>query len=132
MTDKKTKTFSIDPTNFEEISDADNASAIVNDLLTQWRQGDTTRETVALELRLEEKKREKEVVEKRLEMLEQDIQDLEETIEKVRTGESTDMKKAREALAEVPRDPTNPAIENWAGKLGISPDVLVDRLDNHD
>jgi len=36
--------------------------------------------------------------------------------------------KARDALEGVPREPDNPAVENWAGKLGMAPAELVEEL----
>jgi len=39
------------------------------------------------------------------------------------------MESAREALKGIERDPTNPAIKNWAKKLGMSPGKLIENLD---
>lgn len=48
--------------------------------------------------------------------------------EKQQTGSDAKWQEAFDVLEGAARDPTNPAIKNWAGKLNVSPDELVERL----
>lgn len=127
MTDKQRKTFTVDPQNAELCEQLDNASAVVNDLLTQYRKtGDS--DTVALELQIQQKEREEREKKRELERVQQDKEELQELKRQLSSQESAELQEAREALDGVPHEPTNPGIKNWSDKLGIEPQKLIDRL----
>lgn len=48
--------------------------------------------------------------------------------EKQQTGSDAKWQEAFNVLEGAARDPTNPAIKNWAGKLNVSPDELIEQL----
>jgi len=130
MADKERRTVSLDPQNHEWLSDHDNASALVNDLVEQYRRnGD--RGTAGLELQRQQKEREKEHLEQRLENIETDIQELDALIREYRRSEDAELVEARETLADTPRDPENPAIQSWARDLGMTPEQLIEDLEQH-
>jgi len=74
-----------------------------------------------LEEEIDDVEREKQKLRERRSQLEEKLDDLDD--------EPALMDQAREKLSETPRDPSNPAIENWASKLGMTSDELVAQLD---
>jgi len=129
MTEKERRTVTLDPENDRVLEDSDNASAIVNDLVEQYRKnGD--RGTAALELQREQKQRELKNAKRKVENLEQDIAELDALIREYQREEDAELQEAREKLAETPKEPDNPAIQSWAQDLGLTPEQLLDELDN--
>lgn len=127
MSDKKPKSFTLDKENAKMCDELDNASAVVNDLLTQYRQtGD--RHTAAIDLEIEQKEREIEEKVGTVERLRQDVEELKQLKASFNEQEDAELQQAREELAETPKDPTNPAIQNWADKLGMTAQELVNTL----
>lgn len=127
MSDKKTRTVSLDKENDQFLADADNASKLVNDLVSEYRRnGD--KGTVALELQKRQKERDLGLIEDKREKLEQDIEEIETLIAGMNAEGNAELSKAREALKDTPRDPSNPAVKNWADKLGMRPEELIGEL----
>jgi len=105
----------------------DNASAVVDDLLDQYRKtGD--RATAALDLQIEQKEGELSEVQDTVSRLERELAELRELRSQFEEQESAELKKARKELEDTPKDPSNPAIENWAGKLGMEPTELIEKI----
>jgi len=125
---KETRTFSLDPDNDEFLANHDNASALVNDLITQYREG-ADRNTVALELQIEQKRRAKESKAKEVERLDDDIEELEQLKEEFQNQKPSGLEEAKDALTDTPRKENNPAIQNWASRLGMAPEELIKELD---
>lgn len=129
MSDKERRTVTLDAENDKILEESDNASAIVNDLVEQYRKnGD--RGTAALELQREQKQRELKNAKRKVENLEQDIAELDALIREYQREEDAELQEAREKLAETPKEPDNPAIKSWAKDLGLTPEQLLDELDN--
>lgn len=128
MSDKKRKTFSIDEDNAELCSELDNASAVVDDLLTQYRQSEN-RHTAALDMKIGHKENEIEETKRKLSRLEQELDDLERLRAEFTKQEDAELDKAQEELEGVPREVNNPAIQNWADNLGLTPTELIGELD---
>lgn len=129
MSDKERRTVTLDAENNKVLEESDNASAIVNDLVEQYRKnGD--RGTAALELQREQKQRELKNAKRKVENLEQDITELDALIREYQREEDAELQEAREKLAETPKEPDNPAIKSWAKDLGLTPEQLLDELDN--
>lgn len=128
MSDKKPKSFTLDEENAELCDDLDNASAVVNDLLEQYRKG-ADKETVAIDLQIQQKERELRNAKRDVERLESDLQELKQLKAQIGVQEDAELQEARRELADTPRDPSNPAIKNWASKLGMTAQELVDRLE---
>jgi len=121
---KETRTVSIDKANDAFLANHDNASALVNDLVEQYRNG-ADRDTVALQLQMNQKRREKELAEDRVTRLDNDIQELKELAEEFSTKQSAEIREAAKALEDTPKEPDNPAVQNWAKKLGVTPKKLI-------
>ena len=105
---------------------------IVNDSLEREF---STAETAAIERRIDEKRQriqtlEREINERERELAKEqdDLARLERQLEDYTNHAEKQLEKARKALEGVPREADNPAIENWAGKLGMTPAELVEKL----
>lgn len=127
MTDKERRTFTIDPENDELCKEHDNASALVNELLEQYRKG-SDKETVGIDLQIEQKQRELRDRRKEVKRIERDIEELEQLRAGINKQEDVELSKAKEALANTPKEPTNDAIQSWASDLGLTPAQLIDEL----
>jgi len=127
MSDKKRKTLTLDEENYECLQKEDNASAVVNDLVDNYRRtGD--RGTAGLRLRAEHIREQCERAQKELQMYRNQLEDVERLIQEQERQEDEELLEAREALEHVPKEPDNPAVENWADKLGMTPTELLDAL----
>jgi chromosome segregation ATPase len=85
-----------------------------------------------LEFRIEQVKSELDEVEGRAERKRRELDELQsrrkQHREKKKNERRSKLEEARETLDDVPRDPENPAVENWAEKIGITPEELLDEL----
>jgi len=127
MSDKKRKSLTLDEENYECLQQEDNASAVVNDLVSNYRRtGD--RGTAGLELRLKHVEDQLHSAQERVEMFENQAKDIKRLIKERKREEDTELRQAREALEHVPQEADNPAVENWAEKLGMTPPELLDLL----
>lgn len=124
---KKPKTVTLDRENHEFLQEQDNASALVNDLVEQYRRnGD--RGTVGLELQRKQKRREAKHAKQRAERLQEDVEELDALIREFERDHNAELAEARQALEATPKDPDNPAIKKWAKDLGMTPEQLLDEL----
>jgi len=128
MSEKKRKSITFDEDNYEFLSNHDNASALVRDLVEQYRT-DGNREKAALKLRQEQKQRELESVRDEVKRIENDLKEITELLQEVEEVKADQWDEAVEALSNAPKEPDNPAIENWADKLGVTPTQLIEELD---
>lgn len=90
----------------------------------------------AVERRLEEKMARRTQVEqernerkRELAQLDDDIERLQSQLETHEEKQQQELQAAREALEHVPKEPDNPAVENWADKLGMTPTELLRELE---
>lgn len=90
----------------------------------------------AVERRLEEKMARRTQVEqernerkRELAQLDDDIERLQSQLETHEEKQRQEIQAAREALEHVPKEPDNPAVENWADKLGMTPTELLKELE---
>lgn len=130
---KRRKTVSID----EELADivdrrdSFNLSGFVNTALeTHFAQDSaSSAQSAALQAQLEELEAEIEQVEVEKERLRERRERIEERLDEEVNSEPEIMAQARAKLENTPRDADNPAIQNWAAKIGIPPEDLLDELD---
>mgnify|MGYP000040523149 CR=1 FL=1 len=127
MSDKETRTVSLDAENHEYLKTEDNASAVVNDLVTQLRQGGD-RQSAALDLQIEQKERELSDAQGTVDRLETELAELRQLKTAYEREEDARVEQAEAALEGAELEPTNPAVENWSGKLGMTPQELVEEL----
>lgn len=129
MSKKKRKSFSVSEENAQLCEELDNASAVVDDLLSQYRKTGE-RNSAALEMQLDQTKAEIKETEDKLQRLKRQKKDLEQLKAEFTKQESAELQQARQELEGVPREETNPAIQNWAGKLGMTVPELLQELDS--
>jgi len=131
MSNKKRTSVSLNPRNASYLKEHDNASKLVDDLVEKYREGDGSRDYAALELRLKQKREEREEVQRKLERVDQEIADIEELLSEWTADDRSDVREAIEKLSDTPRDPDNPAVQTWAEKLEMTPARLVEILEDH-
>jgi predicted nuclease with TOPRIM domain len=130
---KTRKQITIDPALAEEVDRRDefNLSGFVNACLEQHFAEGTTgtagksavrAQIERLETEIEEAERKREQLREQRTRLEEELDDMDD--------EPALLDQAREQLEHTPKDPDNPAIQNWSGKLGMSPNELCNRLKN--
>ena len=109
-----------------------NLSGFVNRCLEQHFQsgGMTGPEHSALRAELDRLERELDDVQQRKTRLRERRQNIEERLEDVEERGNPVIERAGEKLQNVPKDPENPAITNWASKAGITPEALIEELDD--
>ena len=127
MSDKERKSVTLDPENKQFLDNEDNASAVVNRLVENYRvHGDAG--TAALELQRQHREEQLKSARQDVEMYERHLAEVEERMRKYEKQENAELEKARDALAKTPKEPDNPAVTTWANKLGMTPGELLDRL----
>lgn len=127
MSDKETRTVSLSPDNNDYLKNKDNASAVVDDLITQLREGGD-RQTAVVDMQIEQQRREITEAENRVERLEQGLDELLSLRQELQNEESAELQEARQALENTPKEPDNPAIQEWAKRLGMAPEELLQQL----
>jgi len=127
MSDRKRKTVTLEPANYQELQDSDNASAVVNDLVDQWRRTGA-RDTAGLELQIDHKERELKEARQKVDRLEDELEDLRQMVDEFEATETEGLDEAREALRGTNLHPENPAVLNWSERLGLPPSELIDAL----
>jgi chromosome segregation ATPase len=130
---KTRKTITVDAELAAIVDDRDefNLSGFVNACLEQHFAGDdvTTPKQSAVQAEIEEIEAELDEAEQKRERLRKKRERLEAKIEEMEDDEPELMAQAREKLKHTPKDPDNPAVQNWASKLGIPSDELVRELE---
>lgn len=106
-----------------------NRSAFINDLLTNAREGNGQVDSAIREYQIQQLESElagmKSQVETKAARLESlKAEQRSDELEKERLWE-----EAKDALEEVPKEPDNPAVKNWAGKLELTPTELIEELE---
>jgi len=129
---KTRKNVSIDSELAEIVDQRDefNLSGFVNRCLETHFAADSASEPeqAVMQAELEEIERELEDIQTEEDKLRQRKREIEEKIEEQQDREPELLKQARSKLQGTPKDPENPAIQNWAGKLGMKPEKLIKEL----
>ena len=129
---KTRKTITIDSELAEIVDRRDefNLSGFVNVCLEQHFSADgaTSPQKTALKAKLEQIEDELEDAERKRERLRSRREEIEDELEDVEDDEPELLMQARDKLDNTPKDPDNPAIQNWASKLGMPSEELVKEL----
>jgi len=109
-----------------------NASELVAKLVKQHMNGGATQDQI-LEFRIKQVQSEVEDIRGRLERKERELEELkarrQEYHEQQQQEFQSKLSDAREALSGVPLSIDNPAVQNWAEKLDLTPETLIDKLE---
>lgn len=127
MSDKKRRSVTLDPENYEYLQGLDNGSAVINRVVTQLRKGGDE-QTAAIDLQIRQKKRELENAQDEVTRLETELTELTELRDELQNRDGVELVQAREALADTPKEETNPAVQHWADRLGMTEKELLDAL----
>mgnify|MGYP002761169883 CR=1 FL=1 len=109
-------------------TETNNRSAFINDLIDAHRRGTSDMNDIVARFRKEQLESERRSAEKTLNRVESELESLEERLDKQEAEKERTLQKARENLDGVARDPENPAIVNWATKLDMTPEQLLEEL----
>jgi len=132
---KERQTVSIDEEVLEEVKDTEgNVSGVVNRLLREYvaSAGDgpigLEMKLRDIEQKLDQAMTERDRVNRRIERLRNQKTRVEEEIEDRQNVQKQRLEDAADALQNTPPDPTNPAVQNWAEKVGVPAQELLRRL----
>jgi len=114
---KKRKSLSLSEDNAEWLSQQDNASALVDRLVTQYRNGGGD-EQVMLQFNRREVSAEVEYLKKKLDAKEDKLDYLDERAERAKPEWEKTVEEAVEVFEGM--EMTKAQAENWAGKAGVS------------
>jgi len=123
---KERRTVSISEENDEYLSDHPNASDLVDELVRKYRDG-ADKGTAAIEVQLEQKREELRAAKRDVERIEQNVAELEQLKAELSRTENAQIAEAKRELSSIEGelDPTNPAVQNWAEKIGMTPAELI-------
>jgi uncharacterized membrane protein len=128
MSEKKQKSVTVSPENAEYLSQQDNASALIDDLVSQYRKNGTGRGEAALDLQINQKEGEVEEAREKVARLERELAELKQLKAEFTEQENAELQEAREILEGTPRDPQNPAVKTQADRLGMTTTELLNEL----
>lgn len=130
MSDKTSTSVSLTAENREYLDrEVNNRSAFINDLIQAHRQGKSDIDEAIARYRQEQLESELRKVESRRRELEDELDVIQKQVTAEQERKQELLEEAREALEDTPRDPDNPAIQNWADDLDVTPDELIEKLD---
>ena len=94
-----------------------------------------TSENAAIQRRIDEQRQrittlEREINDRECELSKarDELDRLVSVLERSENAKETELSKARNALSKTPKEPDNPAIQNWADELGMTPQELINEL----
>lgn len=127
---KRRRSVSLEPDVHDYLSREEvNASALVNELVRRHMEGGME-DTAVLRLRKEQVKSEVDHLKARTENKMDELEQLENKLESCENQQQEELEEVREILEEVPHDPTNPAVKAKADNLDMTPEELLDALDD--
>jgi DNA anti-recombination protein RmuC len=107
-----------------------NRSAFVDDLLTRARKGEGEIQRAVAQYQKEQLEREKATLETQMQSVEKQLETIESRLQRTSEKKQTELSEAAEVLERAEKDPTNPAVQNQAEKLDMTPQELLDKLDS--
>ena len=124
MTDRKRIVVRLKDDMKRHVESKDNVSAYIRRLIEEDMKGHDTR-MVGVQLQIETLEQQAQAAAERHEMFQSRVEELRELQEQAQQQRSHVVEQAQETLS-VPADPSNPAIQNWANKAGMSPEEFAD------
>jgi len=109
-------------------SETNNRSAFINDLIDAHRKGKSDMDEVVARYRREQLEAERRKAQNTVERVESELETIDKQLAEKQAEKEDALDEAREVLADVPKDPENPAIQNWADDLDMTPEELIDEL----
>jgi len=129
MSDKVSTSITLEPKNREYLDrEVNNRSAFINDLIEAHRQGKSEIDEAIARYRREQLQSELNTVESRKEQIENELEIINKQVQKEEARKQEMLAEAKQKLSDIPHSPDNPAVENWADKLDMTPDELIQEL----
>lgn len=130
---KKRTSISLEEETYQYLQqDSINASQLVNKLIKQHMNCGADQQQV-LEFRIQQVESQLEDFQSRAERKQNELEELRKRREEHREQKQNEQEQlladAEEALEGVPKQPDNPAVENWADKLNMQPATLLEELE---
>lgn len=127
---KRRRSVSLEPDVHDYLSREEvNASALVNELVRRHMDGGME-DAAVLRLRKEQVKSEVDHLKARTENKIKELEKLDDKLESCTQQHRKQLEEVREILEGIPREPTNPAVQTQAEKLDMTPEELLDALDD--
>jgi hypothetical protein len=131
MSDKKRTSISIDADVYQFLQQSEvSQSGLINELVREYKDNDK-KQVAALELRHEHLIEEAETLEERAERKRQQAEEVMMLLQEKRQEEHEMLEDARDGLSGIDDHrltEDNPAVENWAGKMDMTPKELLEQL----
>jgi len=109
-------------------SETNNRSAFINDLIDAHRKGKSDMDEVIARYRREQLKAERRKAKNTVERVDAELETIDKQLEQKQAERESELDEARDVLTDVPNDPENPAIQNWAEDLDMTPEELISEL----
>jgi len=129
MGEKKTTSVNLDVENYEYLQrETNNTSAFINDLIEAHRQGKSDMNEAIARHRKEQLESELRQIQSKEASIQSEIKSIESTLSTKEQRREEKLAEARDTLKDVPKDPDNRAIKNWADKVDLTPEELLEEL----
>lgn len=130
MSDREPRSVNFDVDNLQWMDEnIGNRSEFINDLIHQYRQGTSEMNDAVARFRLEQLAQQEASLETRLESIRSEKEAVRDNLNVAEEIKESELEEARENLKGTPRDPSNPAIQKWAEKVGMTAPELIEELD---
>lgn len=118
----------VDDTIHNHLEQKSNMSEYIRRLIRTDMEGDSA-DLVSLRTQVETLEKQAQQHREQKEMFEDRAEQMRDMIAEAEQRTDYKLQDALEKLEKTPRDPTNPAIRSWAADVGLSPQELVDELE---
>lgn len=109
-------------------SEYHNRSAAISELVKAARDGGGAAEEAVRQYHIQQLEADLTRQELQVEATQERLETLRSIEQQANTPDEADLAEARDVLENVPKDPDNPAIQNWAGDLDMTPEELLEEL----
>jgi DNA anti-recombination protein RmuC len=130
MTEKVSTSISLTAENRDYLDrEVNNRSGFINDLIDAHREGKSEMNEAIARFRREQLEQELNSVTRREDEIRNELETLNEQITQEQQRKQEKLEDAKEAIGGMDLAADNPAVKNWAEKVGMSPQELLEELD---
>lgn len=104
-------------------------STFINELVTAARRNGCQNEAVVRQYRIQQLQSDKQRRKAELESIQEELEQLRSLEQEKEAKQEELIEEAREQLYGARLEPDNPAVQNWAEKIGITPQELIEELE---
>jgi DNA anti-recombination protein RmuC len=130
MTEKVSTSISLTAKNRDYLDrEVNNRSGFINDLIDAHREGKSEMDEAIARFRREQLEQELNSVTRREDEIRNELETLNEQITQEQQRKQEKLEDAKEAIGGMHLTADNPAVKNWAENVGMSPEELLEELD---